>query len=207
LTSNVVECGGFADVSSAGVPDIQFHVLPFMVGWVDRPPIQKHGIAIGPCFLRPRSRGSVKLRSANPSDPALFDAGAFRDEDDLEVLARGVKLGIKILEAPSLAKLIKRRALPEAGIEKSESALKDYVRQTAKTVFHPSGTAKMGPSTDKKAVVDNQLRVHGLKGLRVGDASIMPTLVSGNTNAPSMMIGERCARFILGKDKTAAAHG
>ena len=201
LTSNVVECGGFADVSKAGLPDIQFHVLPFMVGWVDRPPIQKHGIAIGPCFLRPKSRGSVKLRSSNPKDPALFDAGVFRDEDDLEVLMRGVKLGIKILEAPSLAKLIKRRALPEPGVETSEKALRDYVRQTAKTVFHPSGTAKMGPTTDKLAVVDNQLQVHGLQGLCVGDASIMPTLVSGNTNAPSIMIGERCARFIVAKSR------
>jgi choline dehydrogenase len=121
------------------------------------------------------------------------------------VLVRGVKLAIKILEAPSLAKLIKRRALPEPGLEKSDDALRDYVRQTGKTVFHPSGTAKMGPATDKKAVVDNQLRVHGLKGLRVGDASVMPTLISGNTNAPSIMIGERCARFILGRDKTTAA--
>jgi choline dehydrogenase len=199
LSSNVVECGGFADVSGAGLPDIQFHVLPFMVGWVDRPPIQKHGIAIGPCFLRPKSRGSIKLRSANPKDPALIDAGVFRDDDDLEVLMRGVKLGIKILEAPALAKLIKRRALPEPGIETSDASLRDYVRQTAKTVFHPSGTAKMGPKTDKQAVVDNQLRVHGVQGLRVGDASIMPTLVSGNTNAPSMMIGERCARFVMGR--------
>lgn len=204
LTSNVVECGGFADVSGAGLPDVQFHVLPFMVGWVDRPPLQQHGIAIGPCFLRPKSRGTVKLRSKKPTDAALFDAGAFRDEDDVDVLARGVKLGIKILEAPSLAKLIKRRALPEPGIENSDKALCDYVRQTAKTVFHPSGTAKMGPATDKKAVVDSQLRVHGLKGLRVGDASVMPTLISGNTNAPSIMIGERCARFILGKDTTKA---
>jgi choline dehydrogenase len=205
LSSNVVECGGFADVSGAGLPDVQFHVLPFMVGWIDRAPIEKHGIAIGPCFLRPKSRGSVKLRSANPQDAALFDAGVFNDSDDLEVLMRAVKLGIKILEAPSLAKLIKRRALPEVGIENSETALRDYVRQTAKTVYHPSGTAKMGPQTDKSAVVDSQLRVHGLRGLRVGDASIMPTLISGNTNAPTIMIGERCARFILGKDKSIVA--
>ena len=205
LASNVVECGGFADVSGAGLPDVQFHVLPFMVGWIDRPPIEKHGIAIGPCFLRPKSRGSVRLRSKNPRDPALFDAGVFSDEDDLDVLMRAVQLSIKILEAPALAKLIKRRALPEPGIENSDSALRDYVRQTAKTVYHPSGTAKMGPATDKTSVVDSQLRVHGVTGLRVGDASIMPTLISGNTNAPTIMIGERCARFILGQDKITAA--
>lgn len=200
LTSNVVECGGFIDVSSAGIPDLQFHVLPFMVGWADREPIEEHGIAIGPCFLRPRSRGSVKLRSSNPKDPALFDAGSLSDPEDLEILVRGVKKGIEILDAPSLAKLVKRRALPEPGVEKDDDALRDFVRKTAKTVFHPVGTAKMGPDTDKMAVVDNELRVKGVQGLRVCDASVMPRLISGNTNAPTMMIAERGARFITGKD-------
>jgi choline dehydrogenase len=199
LTSNVVECGGFADVSNAGMPDVQFHVLPFMVGWADREPVQEHGIAIGPCFLRPKSRGSVRLRSAKAQDPALFDAGAFSNEQDLDVLVRGVLKGIEILEAPALAKLIKRRALPQAGIEKDPEALRDYVRQTAKTVFHPVGTAKMGSDSDPMAVLDQQLRVRGTQGLRVADASAMPALVSGNTNAPTMMIAERAARFIAGK--------
>nr|WP_315464398.1 GMC family oxidoreductase N-terminal domain-containing protein [uncultured Rhodoferax sp.] len=199
LTSNVVECGGFADVSNGGVPDLQFHVLPFMVGWADREPVPEHGIAIGPCFLRPKSRGSVRLRSAMAQDPALFDAGAFSDEEDLHLLVRGVRKGIEILGAPALAKLIRRRALPEPGIEKDEEALKDYVRQTAKTVFHPVGTAKMGPASDRMAVLDPELRVRGTQCLRVADASAMPTLVSGNTNAPTMMIAERAARFIAGK--------
>lgn len=196
LTSNVVESGGFVDVSNAGMPDLQFHVLPFMVGWADREPIPEHGLAIAPCFLRPKSRGSVKLRSNNPKDSPLFDAGSFSDEADLEVLVRGVKRSIEILEAPALAKMIERRALPKPGLEKDDDALRDYVRQTAKTVFHPSGTATMGPDHDKMAVVDDQLRVKGVTGLRVADASIMPTLVSGNTNAPVMMIAERAARFI-----------
>ena len=204
MTSNVVECGGFADVSGAGQPDVQFHVLPFMVGWADRPPIEKHGIAIGPCFLRPKSRGSVHLRSSKPQDKALFDAGSFKDSDDLEVLVRGVLKGIEILEAPALAKLIKRRHLPEPGLEKDMDGLRHYVRQTAKTVFHPVGTAKMGPDTDRMAVVDSELRVRGVTGLRVADASVMPTLVSGNTNAPTMMIAERCARFIRQRNKAAA---
>lgn len=200
LASNVVESGGFIDVSDAGLPDLQLHVLPFMVGWADREPIEEHGIAIGPCFLRPKSRGSVKLRSADFKDAALFDAGSFSHNDDLEILVRGVKKSIEILEAPSLARLIKRRALPEPGIENSDDALKDFVRQTAKTVFHPVGTAKMGPDSDSMAVVDTELRVRGVQGLRVADASIMPRLVSGNTNAPTMMIAERGARFITGKE-------
>jgi len=199
LTSNVVECGGFADVSNAGIPDIQFHVLPFMVGWADRDPVHEHGLSIGPCFLRPKSRGSVRLRSAKAQDPALFDAGAFENEEDLDVLVRGVRKGIEILEAPALAKLVTRQVLPQPGIEKSENELRDFVRQTAKTVFHPVGTAKMGAASDRMAVVDQQLRVHGTQSLRVADASVMPTLVSGNTNAPTMMIAERAARFIAGK--------
>lgn len=205
LTSNVVECGGFADLGGMGQPDVQFHVLPFMVGWADRPPIEAHGLAIGPCFLRPKSRGTVRLRSAKPQDRALFDAGSFRDSDDLEVLTRGVLKAIEILQAPSLAKLVKRRHLPEPGLERDPEGLRAFVRQSAKTVFHPVGTAKMRPDTDRIAVVDDQLRVRGVSGLRVGDNSIMPTLVSGNTNAPAMMIGERCARFITGKINKAAA--
>jgi choline dehydrogenase-like flavoprotein len=95
--------------------------------------------------------------------------------------------------------LIKRRHLPEPGLEKDLDGLRHYVRQTAKTVFHPVGTAKMGPDSDRMAVVDGELRVRGVTGLRVADASVMPTLVSGNTNAPTMMIAERCARFIKTK--------
>lgn len=207
LTSNVVECGGFADVSSAGQPDIQFHVLPALVGFADRVPEPGHGLSIGPCILRPKSRGTVKLRSANPKDKALFKANTFSDVSDLDTLVRGVQLAIKILEAPALAKIIKRRVLPKLGIEQDHQALSDYVRSTAKTVFHPAGTCKMGPTTDKNAVVDEELRVRGVQGLRIADVSIMPTLVSGNTNAPAMMIGERCARFILGSDTTTATIG
>ena len=204
LTSNVVECGGFVDVSDAGMPDLQFHVLPFMVGGLDRDAIEAHGIAIGPCFLRPKSRGSVKLRSSDPKDTALFDSGALSDQDDVEVLKRGVKKGIEILDAPSLAKLIKKRHLPEPGIENDDSALEEYIRTTAKTVFHPSGTCKMGDKKDKMAVLDNELRVRGVQGLRVCDASAMPLLVSGNTNAPTMMIAERAARFMKGQQTIAA---
>lgn len=200
MTSNVVECGGFADVSGAGIPDVQFHVLPYMVPGLDRDAIEAHGIAIGPCFLRPKSRGTVKLRSANSKDPALFHSGALSDSADVDVLMRAVRKSIEILEAPSLAKLIKKRHLPEAGIEDDDDALRDYIRQTSKTVFHPVGTCKMGSDQDKMSVLDNELRVRGVQGLRVCDASAMPALISGNTNAPTMMIAERCARFMKGHE-------
>jgi len=203
LTSNVVECGGFVDTSGTGLPDVQFHVLPTFIGFAERQQEPGHGISIGPCFLRPQSRGTVKLRSANPKDPALFNANALSNPADLETLVRGVELAIRITEAPSLARIIKRRALPSPGVEKDPQALRDYVRSVSKTVFHPAGTAKMGAPDDRMAVVGEDLKVRGLDGLRVVDASIMPTLVSGNTNAPTIMIGERGARFILGKEKAA----
>ncbi|MEZ5537949.1 MAG: FAD-dependent oxidoreductase [Thiolinea sp.] len=201
LTSNVVECGGFIDVSGAGRPDIQFHVLPFMVGWVDRAPIEQHGISVNPCFLRPKSRGSVKLKSANPQDAALFDAGSFSDPEDLEVLLRGTKKAIEIFRTPAMREVMGDFAIPTMSEVDDDDALRNIIRQTAKTVFHPVGTAKMGPDSDPMAVVDAELRVKGVTGLRVADASVMPNLVSGNTNAPTMMIAERAARFMTGKDK------
>lgn len=199
LTSNVVESGGFVDTSGAGQPDVQFHVIPSLVGFVDREPEPGHGLSIAPCFLRPRSRGTVKLRSADPHASALFNANALSDAADVETLVRGVQLGIKILDAPSLAKIVKRRVLPKPGVENDPSALRDYIRQTAKTVFHPAGTARMGRREDRMAVVGPDLKVHGIEGLRVCDASVMPSLVSGNTNAPVMMIAARAASFMTGK--------
>lgn len=197
LTSNVVESGGFVDTSGTGQPDIQFHVLPSFNGFGEREAEPGHGISIGPCFLRPQSRGTVKLRSANPKDPALFNANSLSNPADLETLVRGVEWAIRITEAPSLARLVKRRVLPAPGVEKDQQALRDYIRSIAKTVFHPSGTARMGTPEDRMAVVGEDLKVRGVEGLRVADASIMPTLVSGNTNAPCIMIGERASRFIL----------
>ena len=203
LTSNVVESGGFVDTAGTGQPDIQFHVLPSFVGFADRAAAPGHGISIGPCFLRPQSRGTVKLRSADPKDSALFHANSFSNPADLETLVRGVEWAIRITVAPSLARIVKRRVLPKPGVEKDPAALRDYIRGISKTVFHPSGTARMGPAEDRMAVVGEDLKVRGIEGLRVADASIMPTLVSGNTNAPCIMIGERASRFILGTEVAA----
>ncbi len=201
LTSNVVESGGFIDTDGDGRPDVQWHCLPFMPGWVDRAPIEKHGFSANPCFLRPKSRGSVKLKSANPADAALFTSGSLTDPADVETLLAGVKKTIEIFKTAAMQEVVTEFALPTADALEDDDALRDFIRQTAKTVYHPVGTAKMGPASDPMAVVDTELRVHGVKGLRVADASIMPTLVSGNTNAPTMMIAERAARFMLGKEK------
>jgi choline dehydrogenase len=201
LTSTVVESGGFADTAGTGEPDIQFHVLPCFNGFAEREVTPGHGISIGPCVLRPQSRGAVRLRSTKPGDSALFVTNSLAVDADVETLTRGVELAIRISQAPSLARLIKRRVLPEPGVERDPKALRNYVRSISKTVFHPSGTCKMGAADDVQAVVSEELKVRGVEGLRVADASIMPRLVSGNTNAPTMMIGERAARFILGRDR------
>ena len=196
LSSNVVECGGFVDTAGTGQPDVQFHVLPVLVGFVDREPEPGHGFSIGPCYLRPRSRGSIRITSADPVTKVDFNANVLSDPADVETLARGVKAAIRILDAPSMQAIVKRRVLPRPGVENDAAALENYIRQTAKTVFHPAGTARMGREDDPLAVVTPELTVRGVEGLRVADASVMPTLVSGNTNAPCMMIGARAASFI-----------
>jgi choline dehydrogenase-like flavoprotein len=141
------------------------------------------------------SRGSVTLRSADPKAPILFDAGALREQADVDTLVRGVKLARKILRAPALAAVIEHELLPSAADTLSDAQIEAHVRSHAKTVYHPAGTCRMG--SDALAVVDPQLRVHGVANLRVCDASVMPRLPSGNTNAPTIMIAERCAEFML----------
>jgi choline dehydrogenase len=197
LASNVIESGAFADTSGTGRPDVQIHVVPTLVGDLDRRPPPGHGISINPCILRPASRGVVKLRSANPQDPPLIQANNLTADEDVRTLIRGIKLARRILRAPALARLIEREILPSAEDNVSDADLEQHARRFAKTVFHPSGTCRMGK--DDMAVVDPKLRVRGVPRLRVADASVMPELVSGNTNAPTIMIAERCADFLLEK--------
>ena len=195
LTSNVVESGGFVDTLGTGRPDVQFHVLPVLVGDVEREPLPGHGLSINPCFLRPQSRGTVSLRSPDPAHPILFDAGALRVQADVDTLVRGVKLARRILRAPALAEVVEHELLPGAEATLSDAQVEAHVRSHAKTVYHPAGTCRMGG--DATSVVDTHLRVRGVAGLRVCDASVMPTLPSGNTNAPTIMLAERCADFVL----------
>ncbi|MCJ0766008.1 GMC family oxidoreductase [Variovorax terrae] len=195
LTSTVVESGGFFDTAGSGRPDVQFHVLPVLAGDVGREPLPGHGISLNPCFLRPRSRGQVRLRSADPMAPILFDGGYLQVPEDVATLVRGVRLARRILRAPSLARLIAHELLPAAEDELSDAQIEAHVRRYAKTVYHPAGTCRMGG--DARAVVDTRLRVQGVGRLRVADASVMPRLISANTNAPTIMIAERCAEFAL----------
>ena len=199
LTSNVIESGAFIDATGAGRPDVQFHVVPALTGDVDRPPPDGHGISLNPCALRPKSRGTLRLRGADPDAGFSLDAGFLSHEDDLRVMVAGVRFARRIMRSPSLAQHLDGMLMLPDGDDDAIPlhVYEDYVRTVAKTVFHPVGTCRMG--IDPLAVVSPELRVRGLTGLRVADASIMPQIVSGNTNAPSIMIGERCADFMLGR--------
>ncbi len=195
LTSNVVESGAFIATDGSTRPDVQIHFTPALVGDAERKPMGKHGVTINPCVLRPSSRGRVTLRDRNPTIPAKLHANNLTTEEDVATLVRGIQACRLILRSDSMRALGMTEMAPGGGEDLSFEALAKHGRAVAKTVYHPTGTCKMG--TDAMAVVDTQLRVIGVQRLRVADASIMPTLVSGNTNAPTVMIAERCADFLL----------
>ena len=195
LTSTVVESGGFFDTSGSGRPDVQFHVLPVLVGDVNREPLPGHGLSLNPCCLRPRSRGRVRLRDAQAATPIEFDGAYLQAQEEVDTLVRGVRLARRILWAPALQQWLSGELLPGPDPDLPDAVLEAHVRQFAKTVYHPAGTCRLGG--DAASVVDLQLRVRGVGRLRVADASVMPRLISANTNAPTIMIAERCAEFVL----------
>jgi choline dehydrogenase-like flavoprotein len=200
LTSNLAESGGFLKSDpSLDAPDLQLH---FITGGVDnhgRDISLGHSYSCHVCVLRPKSVGQVTLASADPTAAPLIDPKFLDDPRDLELLIKGFKMMRQIIEAPPLAEYRGRDKHTE-GLT-TDAQIADAIRARADTVYHPVGTCKMGPDDDPKAVVDSRLRVRGIDGLRVVDASIMPTLVSGNTNAPTIMIGEKASEMI----KSAAA--
>ena len=199
LTSNIVESGGFVSTDGSGRPDIQFTTVAALTGDADRPALPGHGMSISPCNLRPKARGTVRIAGGDAATPVRIQANALGHSDDMATLVRGVRLARRILHSPSLAELLECELAPGHGPadELDDAAIETHIRSVLKTVYHPCGTCKMGPASDPAAVVDPRLRVHGVPRLRVADASIMPNLVSGNTNAPAIMIGERCADFLL----------
>ena len=207
LTSNFAECGGFLrSRPDLPAPDLQLH---FVTGLVDdhaRRVRLGHGLSCHVCLLRPASRGSVTLQSADPLAPPRIDPAFFSDPADLEGMVAGFKLARRLLRAPSLARWL-GRDLFTAGIE-DDGAIREVLRRRCDTVYHPVGTCRMG--SDATSVVDPQLRVRGVAALRVIDASVMPSLIGGNTNAPTVMIAERAVDLLRGHPRvgsTASADG
>lgn len=192
LTTNYVEAGGFAKTPLAtDLPDVQFHFVPGYRSHRGRLFEWGHGYAIHTCVLRPKSIGEIRV---NAQKQIEIDYNFLEKEHDMHVLIEGIKLAQRILKQDVFKAFNGQEILPGPDV-KTDADYQAYVREYAATVFHPVGTCKMG--IDAMSVVDPKLKVVGFNNLRIADASIMPDLVSGNTNAPCIMIGERAADFIL----------
>jgi len=190
-TSQGVEAGAFWGADDASIPDWQVHLVLAL----RNPPAGErvaHGFAARVCHLHPKSRGTLKLRTADPFDAPAIDPRFLSEESDLVSMRSGVERMCAIFEHPPLKQLVKRNM--DIAAFSSQAALIKWIRARAETVYHPVGTCRMG--SDEGAVVDSELRVRGLDGLRVIDASVMPTVISGNTNLPVLAMAEKAAGFI-----------
>jgi choline dehydrogenase len=195
ITACVCEAGMFVRSGpDVATPDIQMHALPAFVIDHGRMRVRGHGMTINTCHLRPRSIGSVTLHTASPDDPPAIDPAFLTDPYDWEKSLEGFRWGREMMRSKSYQPFVVREFLPGPEVE-TDKQIRDYVRQWAKTDYHPVGSCKIG--NDDLAVVDQELRVRGMDGLRVIDASIMPKLISGNTMATSTMIGEKGAHHVL----------
>lgn len=199
MTTPYAESGGFWQVMpDSPAPDIQWHFVPAVLEDHGREKVKnKHGFSLHACVLRPESTGTVRLGSRDAGAAPVIDPNFLSDERDLAVLRAGVRLSHRIVDAPPMQAFGPKDRHPVD--LNDDAALDELIRSRADTVYHPVGTCRMG--ADEDAVVDPTLRLKGLEGLWVADASIMPKIVGGNTNAPSIMIGERCADFVVAAER------
>ncbi len=199
-SSNLAEAGGFirSALAADDRADIQLHFVPAMLDDHGRNRLKGDGYTLHACFLHPRSRGRVRLNSADPRTDARIEANYLSDEGgfDLRMMIECAKVSRELL-AQAAFDPYRGAAIDPPRSDLSDAELVDFIRAKAETVYHPVGTCRMG--SDDDAVVDAQLRFNGIEGLRVIDASVMPTLIGGNTNAPTIMIAERASDLILGK--------
>jgi choline dehydrogenase-like flavoprotein len=198
-SSNVAEAGGFvrSRFATDARCDLQFHFVPALLDDHGRHRLPGHGYTLHACCLHPRSRGRLRLHSADPAQPIAIHANYLSDADghDLKMMVEAARLSREILDQPAFAPHRGKPVFPERRIH-TDAEYVDFIRRKAETIYHPVGTCRMGK--DDSAVVDSELRVRGVSGLRVADASIMPSLPTGNTNAPTIMIAERASALILG---------
>ncbi len=193
ITTNFAECGGFLKSSAEQqLPNLQLHFVVALVDNHARTMHVGHGISCHVCLLNPKSRGSIKISGPSIDDPLLIDPDFYGDESDLEEMVKGFKKTKQLMES-SVFKSMVKEDLFTANVQTDEE-IREVLRDRSDTVYHPVGSCKMG--IDDMAVVDARLRVYGIQNLRVVDASIMPKVVNGNTNAPSMMIAEKAVDMI-----------
>jgi choline dehydrogenase len=196
---NFLEAGAFLKSRpDLDRPDLQLHCVMAIMKDHGKQSVAKDGFSIHVCQLRPESRGRIGLRSSDPfEDPAIF-ANYLATEEDRRALREGVAITRDVANQKALTAIRAGEVEPGEAISTPDQ-IDDWIRRTAETIYHPVGTCRMGLPDDPLAVVDDELRVLGLRGLRVVDASVMPTLVGGNTNAPTIMIAEKAVDMILGR--------
>ncbi len=197
LTSNIIEAGCFVSTDGSGRPDVQMNATAMVQAEPGKGFRPVHGMVINPYVLRPNTRGRVSLRSKDPNERIRLEAAALADDRDVETLRRGVVMAREIFRKSALADIVAEELIPGPGVSDSAGSneINEIIRRNGRTVFHPTCTCRMG--SDTGAVVDPMLRVRNVEGLRIADASAMPAVTSGNTNAPTMMIAGRCVDFIL----------
>jgi choline dehydrogenase len=200
-SSNIAEAGGFIVSRHApdDRPDVQMHFVPAFLDDHGRNTLPGHGMTIHACTLRPESRGEITLRSADPLQPPLLQPNYLATEYDRMMMLECARLAREIFAQPAFRPYAGNEVFPGADVQ-SEDSLMAFIRRKAETIYHPVGTCKMG--VDEMSVVDPDLNVHGLQGLSVVDASIMPSLVSGNTNAPTIMIAEKYAALHVNRSES-----
>jgi choline dehydrogenase len=196
FSSNIAEAGGFVKSKYAnGIADIQYHFLPAILLDHGRKTAFGYGYGVHVCCLYPKSKGEIRLISADPSQPAVIDPNYLAHEDDRKVMIDGIRKAREILAAKEFEQYQSREIGPGPEVQ-TDAEILAFIKKRAETIYHPIGTCKMGKQDDPNTVVDPQLRVVGVERLRVIDASVMPSLIGGNTNAPTIMIAERAADII-----------
>ena len=202
LTSTVAEAGGFLRTREGlEEPDIQLHFAAAPFGGEGLAPAEAHGLALGACVLKPRSRGYVAIGTPEPTAKPIIVHNYYDDPDDMRTAVDGVRATMEIGRHSPLAECISEPLYAPAS--DSDADIEAHIRTTMQTLYHPVGTCRMGP--DESSVVDTELRVRGVQGLRVVDASVMPTVPRGNTNAPTIAVAERAADLIRGVEPLAPA--